>query len=111
MAAVADGQPTPYVAWRILGYAVGGWAQFDGWCAGRNVAPLGLPLDRFCNLFLFWRTQYMDSDERFRFQTELEIPPLNTVVSEEDLGVWSREAELAAFGLDLANLPPPPTGV
>jgi hypothetical protein len=57
---------------------------------------------------LFFYTRNMNAEERFQFFTELQTPPPGVVVDDLDMGIWSRDAELASFGLDLASPPPLP---
>lgn len=73
--------------------------MFDGWCASRNVNPLDLPVDRFCNLVYFWATQNMKDDTKADFDRFLSQPVAGSGAQgvREATGMWSRESELAQF--------------
>lgn len=74
------------------------WADFDGWCASRNVEPLTLSVDRFCNLAQHWWTRNMSGEDREKFLANLSAPPGGSPEQQvRSSGVWSREAELAEF--------------
>ena len=95
MAAVAGERPPYWVAARLTATARQQWPTFDGWCASRNVDPLVLDIDRFCNLIYFWLTQNVDERRRREIDTQLErVPPGEDPVEDS---TWSAEAEMAAF--------------
>lgn len=95
MAAVEGVGPPYHVAARLIGVAVRDWHRFDGWCASRNVDPLTLPLDRLCNLVWYRLSEHRKPDEVERLEAELHRPHDG---DDGDVGPWSADAELAAFG-------------
>lgn len=75
------------------------WAVFDGWCASRNVNPLDLPIDRFCNLVYYWAVRNMKDDAKADFDRHISQPVTGAGATaiREATGIWSRESELAQF--------------
>jgi hypothetical protein len=69
------------------------WPQFDGWCASRNVEPLVLDPDRFCNLVEYWWTRNMNEERQEEFNRFL----AGDQTGSRSQARWSREAELAQF--------------
>lgn len=78
--------------------ALSNWADFDGWCAARNVDSLDLYPDRFVNLVYHWLRIGADEKRRDQIDRELEQPPAGeTRAAHLDQGAWSADAEMAAF--------------
>ena len=83
-----------------MGVALAHWSRFDGWCAARNVDPLALSVERFCNLVYYWATRNLKPDDVEKFDAALAAPPSGDQPSEQvshASGAWSRDAELALF--------------
>lgn len=59
----------------------------------------------------YWVTRNMNETERNEFEFTLTLPPPGVELNDADMGVWSRQAELAAFGIDLSQLEGSPDAV
>ena len=56
--------------------------------------PEALPIDRLCNLVYYWLVRSADERRRAEIDSYLNRPPPGQTVDE---GVWSSDAEMAAF--------------
>jgi hypothetical protein len=94
---------------RLFDLAQSAWATFDGWCASRDIDPLELPPDRFCNLTYYWATRNASSEADLgKFDRRLWLPDKEETQAK---GVpkespWSAENETSAFKALKAALQP-----
>lgn len=77
-----------------MSLATTNFTRFDGWCLTKGIHPESLAPHRFCNLVETWATQNMDEKQLDKFNGQLWLPPEGV---EATSGVWSPEAEMAAF--------------
>lgn len=84
------------------------WPRFDGWLASQGIDPLELPTDRLLNLIYHYLVRDGDRGSKEgqaalrKFEAQLWRPPVGQVGE----GVWSAEAETAAFRSLKARLQP-----
>ena len=85
---------------RYVDIALQNWRDLDGWSLTHGVGPLGeLTLSRFASLVWHWATLDREPNDRLQIEARIWQPPPGVA----GRGVWSAEAEMAAFGaLELA---------
>jgi hypothetical protein len=94
----AAGMPH-YAAVQLLSWAADQWRLFDSWCAERRLDPLGMPLDRLCNVAYGLIYQHQkDDNARTRLEFELFTPPKVDLSDPSSLPPqWTAEGEGQAF--------------
>lgn len=79
---------------RLTDLAVTNWRDLEGWSLTHGVPELAsLTLGRFSSVVWHWATRNLEPDQRVQFEAKVWQPPVGQV----GRGIWSAEAEMAAF--------------
>lgn len=66
---------TPYAAAsRLQGLAEYYWEDFDGYCAAKGIRPFELDYSAFLSLIRFWALEGAGTEEREKFERQIEAP-------------------------------------